>query len=183
LAVVHLQNSVRHGQANAAPLLRGREVEVEDAGANLVGDAFPVVADPDIRPPGIFRDADFEDAAGRHSLGAVDDDIQQGLFQKVGIDAAEDGPRGRLAFYRDATRLELGRSQHQHTGHHAAQVLILKLELDGTGKVDEGLDHAVEAANFALDDVEMAESVTAGMDFVAKQFEVHDDGIDRVLHS
>ena len=63
----------------------------------------------------------------------------------------------------------------------AAQILILQLKLDRAGEIDEGLDDAIEAADLALDDVEVAQRVAADLNLVPEQFQVNDDGVDGVL--
>ena len=108
--------SVSHGQADPAALFFGREVEVEDAGTDLVRDALAVVADPDIRPARVFGEADLEHAARSHGLGAVEHHVEQGLLQQIRIDPAVDGARRRLALDGNSARLEVGRSKHEHAG-------------------------------------------------------------------
>src|SRR5580700_1313143 len=179
--MMHLNNPVGHGQTNPATLLLGREVEIEDTGPDLVRDALPVVADPDIGPAGVFGQPDLQQAARGHGLRPLEHYLQQGLFQQVGVDPAEDGPSRRLALDGDVARLELGGGQPQHAGHNRAQILILELELHGAREINQRLDNTIEAANLALDNVEMPQRVAAGMNLVPEQLQMDDDGVDGIL--
>ena len=83
----------------------GGEVEVENAGTDIVGDSLAVVADANIGPAAVFGETDFEVPSGSHGLRAVEDDVQQRLLQEIGIDPAEDGPGRRLALHGDVASL------------------------------------------------------------------------------
>ena len=63
----------------------------------------------------------------------------------------------------------------------AAQILILELQLDRAGEIDQGLDDPVQAANLALDDVQVAQRIAADLDLVPQQLKVDDDGVDGIL--
>jgi hypothetical protein len=160
----------------------GREVEVEDPWPDLIRYALTVIAHSDIGPASVFGQPNLQQPARGHGLCPVKHHVEESLFQQVGVDPAQDGPRRRLALDGDAARLEFGGSQPQHAGDDRPQILILELELDWTGKVDQRLHDAIEAANFALDDVEMPQGVAAGVDLVPEQLQMDNDGVDGILH-
>src|SRR6185312_8683077 len=116
MTVMELQDSVRHGEADAAALALGGEVEVEDAVANFAGDSFAVVLDFEDGCAGVLGEADGKLASVGHGLRAVDDDVEQGLPDKIGIDADVDGVVGDGAAHSNLAGLQLGGGEHEDAG-------------------------------------------------------------------
>src|SRR6266508_892385 len=85
-AVVQLHGAEGLRQADAAALGFGGVIKVEDLVVRVFGDSGPAVSDGD-------EDAVFFVAAGmyreppavRHDLAAVDDDVEDRLFEQVGV--------------------------------------------------------------------------------------------------
>ena len=62
------------------------------------------------------------------------------------------------------------------------KVLLLELQFDRAGEIDQGLHYPVEAVDLALNDVQMAQRAFIGaVELVTEQLQVHHDRIDRIL--
>src|SRR5215510_9767337 len=85
-AVVQLHGAEGLRKADAAALGFGGVIKVEDLVARVFGYSGPAVGDGDedavfFVAAGLYR----EPPAVRHDLAAVDDDVEDGLFEQVGV--------------------------------------------------------------------------------------------------
>src|SRR5262245_26540509 len=85
-AVVQLHGAEGLGQADAAALGFSGVIKVEDLVLRVFGDSGPAVSDGDedavfFVTAGMYR----EPPAVRHDLAAVDDDVEDRLFEQVGV--------------------------------------------------------------------------------------------------
>lgn len=80
-SIVQLDDAIGNGETDAGAVRLGAEVELEDAGAALGGDADAAVGDGDEPVGAVGGDADMEGAAIGHGFDAVAEEIEEGLFE------------------------------------------------------------------------------------------------------
>ena len=67
--------------------------------------------------------------------------------------------------------------------HQAAQVDFFQVKIARAGEIDQRLHHAIEAADFAVDDVHVAAGIGLLLgQFVAQELQVQHDGVDGILY-
>src|ERR1700691_5682733 len=77
----------------------------------------------------------------------------------------------------------VGGSERRYALQNLVQIDILETKVARTGEVNQSLNDAVEAADFAADDVHVtASSGVVLLQFILQQLQVQHDGIDRVLY-
>ena len=79
-----------------------------------------------------------------HGLGAIQDDVQDSLFDQVGVHFSDHRAFRHMAGNTHVMGLELGRGEHENAGDDAAEVLFLELKLDWPREVDQRLDNPIE---------------------------------------
>src|SRR5688500_5173420 len=107
LAAVFFGDSSGHGQADASAVLLRRVVGGENLRDLLGRDAAAGVDDVDDRVLAADRQRQDQVAAAfRDRLQAVDQQVQNGLLDQLGVDVRDDG--GRVFFEAELHALELG---------------------------------------------------------------------------
>ena len=101
----------------------------------------------------------LELAAVGHGLHAVDDDVEQGLLDEIGVDANGELLGRDLTNDLHAVLRCVGDGEQGNIFERAAQIGFGETQLDGTGEIDERLHDAIEAPDLAGDDVQMAERI------------------------
>ena len=130
----------------------------------------------------VFEESDAEAAALGHGLSAVLDDVEDSLLEQVDIDFGDERLGGKVAGEDHVPVEHFVGGEGDDVGDDLAEVVFDETDLNRAGEVDEGLNDAVEAVNFGVDDLEVAVgSFAAFAEFSFEQFQMNDDCVDGVL--
>ena len=177
-----LQDLVGLGQSDAASALLGGEVEFEDLFLYFPRNPVAGVADFGDGDAVFATGADGERAPFLHRLHAIDNDIQDGLFYEIAVDFHRKRSAGEVAIDVNPVLLSVGHGQQRYILKQLSEIGFFELEVSGTREVDQNLNDAIEAVNFAADDVHVATGAWVGLlQLVLQKMQVQNDGIDRVL--
>ena len=155
---MHLNRAIHHRQADAAALLLGREIQIEDALQVLGLDADAGVGERDRHAAAARRlAANAQRAAVRHRLTGVQRQVEKRLPQHRRI--AVDVGRAVAVDARAATpaRSASGRTIGTTSSSSAAERDRLQLEILGPRELQEPLHDLVEPADLVGDDVDVLE--------------------------
>src|ERR1700677_392974 len=135
-----------------------------------------------------------------HRLHAIDNEIQDRLLDQIGVDSHHECVLFvRQVFFKQIMFNQVMTWQFEHDAHtvargvgggerryalqNLAQVDILEAKVARTREVNQNLNDAVEATDFAADDVHVTASIgVVLLEFILQQLQVQHDGIDRVLY-
>ena len=88
-----------------------------------------------------------------------------------------------MALDGDAVLLGVGRGQLRDVFQQAAQVHFFQMQIARPHEIHQGLHHAIEAADFAVDNVHVAARVGLLLgQLVPQQLQMQHDGVDGILH-
>src|SRR5579863_132552 len=96
-AVVQLQNSIRHGQPDAAAARFGGEIQIENLPDDLFRNPRTLIADSQQRRLVRFLKDNIQAAAFGHRLGAILHDVEHCLLQQIRIDLCDQRLRRQMA--------------------------------------------------------------------------------------
>src|SRR5271165_1260309 len=182
-AVVPLQNLIGLGQADAATVFLGGEIELENLVVEVLRNPTTLVADFGHHGVVFAASGDREQTSLGHGLHAIEHDVEDGLLHQINVDLNGQPLFRHMALDGDAMLLGVRGGELGDLFHQAAQVDLFQVEIAGAGEIDEGLHHAIQAADFAVDNVHVTASVGLLLgQFVAQQLQVEHDGVDGIFH-
>src|SRR6202795_5345015 len=82
----------------------------------------------------------------------------------------------------DAVLLRVRSDEVCHIFHQAAQVYFLEVKVARPGEIDQGLYHAIQTADFRIDDVHVTPRIRLLLrQFVPQQLQMEHDRVDGIL--
>ena len=149
-AAVGLDDLAGRRQSQAAPRRPGRKEGVEDPGANLLGHSHAGVDHVEHDPGPVAPGRQDQLAAGGHGVLGVQDQVQEGLLEQVGIDPG----RGQVGREVGADHDPLGRRvrlvEVAELIDDRVQVGRLELQVLHPGEPEEVLEDVAEPMDLVL---------------------------------
>ena len=149
---MRLDDVARDGEAEARALALGREERVEDARADVLGDAAAAVVDVDDDAHPLGRDAHLDGAAVGHRLARVAQQVEQRLAQlRLVEERRAAGPARRASVDGAPRQLDLGPREVHDLAHRGGHVVGLHARLRQARDAQVLLAQVLEALHLALD--------------------------------
>src|ERR1700730_2816169 len=83
----------------------------------------------------------------------------------------------------DTVLLRISSGQLSHIFHQAAQVYFLEVKVARPGEIDQGLYHAIQTADFRVDDIHVTPRIGLLLrQFVPQQLQMEHDRVDGILY-
>jgi len=116
-------------------------------------------------------------------LDTIEYYIQNRLLHKIHINSDWNRIGRKLANQFNTVLFRIGSSQQRNLIEHQTQIDFFQVQVPWTREVHEDLDYAIEAMNFAVNNIHVTIGVWINfLQFVAQQLQVKNDGIDWVLY-
>ena len=96
-----------------------------------------------------------EHAAIRHSLNAIDHDVQKCLLHQIRIHFHGARRLVHVPLYGDAVLLGIGARQQGDIVQQPPQVHLFQMQVTRPGEIHQRLDDTIQPANLAVDDVDV----------------------------
>ena len=179
---MELNDPVGHRQAYAGPAgLRG-VVERKNFRPRLGRNAYTLVGDFELEVAGSRARRHFELAARGHRLAGVQHQVQKRLLDQVAVHAERRQRAVRFEDQADVVLPRLGLGQSEHLPDQGLNFRVARAEFDRPGKIEEGLDDAVEPADFRRESFKLRHYALALVgELRLEHFHLEDHGVQRVF--
>src|ERR1700733_1413621 len=177
-----LENLVSLRQADAVAVFLGGEIKFKDFVLHIPRDSGAAVAD--LSDNGVLFAAgrDGELASLGHSLNAVENHVEQSLFHQIEVGLYGQRLFGPIVNDDDAVLLAVGSGEQSDIFEKAAKIDFDQMQFACAHEVDQGLHAAVEAVNFAADDIHVAARIGIELrELVLQKLQVKNNRINRIL--
>ncbi len=157
VAVVFFDDAAGGGESESGASAFGGEVCVEDVGEIFFGDADAGVGDVEDECVVFAEGSDEEFAAVGHGLDGVEHEIEEGLFDEVGVEGAVGVVGGEGGEDADFVGLCLGVDEVDEVLNEGVEGDAFEAEFDAAGEFEEVVEGLAEAFGFFFEGGETGE--------------------------